>query len=114
MGLWIAYLAAALGLLAYKYVRYLYHARRNGKTGREATLEWLFEPSVDNVVSWLTTIAVVWVVGAVYIDSVVDYLSWVPRHPALAFLLGILAEKFAPDLAKYFVSRTVASFTRTV
>jgi hypothetical protein len=110
MSLWVGYLTGAGLALAYKYCRYIVVSRQSGINVRTATLEWLFEPSRDNGVSWVTTVAVVWVLGYMYIGDVLDMLNWLPTHPSIAFLLGSCTEMIAPTAAKWFINKLMKPF----
>jgi hypothetical protein len=108
--IWVSYLSAALLVLLYKWGRYVYFAALDeSKPVHEATMEWFFEASVANGVSWVVTIGVVWVFGAMYINQVTwSWFSWireVPVHAAIAFLFGALMEMIAPAVVKLIVSK---------
>lgn len=105
---WVAYLAGAGLTLTWKYVRYVLQ-RPIGKSVKQVTLEWMFEPSNANASSWVATVAVVWVVGGIYIDRVAflfgQELTGVPLHPSVAFFLGVIAEMLAPTAVKWTIKR---------
>jgi hypothetical protein len=110
--MWWAYWAGALLTLFYKFTRYLYLGTKNGGRGWKAvSLEWLFDPSADNTVSWGMTIGVVWIGGYLFIhrtDLLLGYLGLesesVTLHYSVAFLWGSICERFGPDIAKWAVS----------
>lgn len=104
---WTWYLLGALLALAWKWARYCYHGRRMGKSIKACSLEWFFEASQENAVSWVTTIAVVWCLGAIYIDRIVSLaaLSDIPVEECFAFLLGSLLEVIAPNIVKWIASK---------
>ncbi len=106
---WAFYLAGALLTLAWKLVRYCYHGVRMQKKISDLLFEWFFESSSENAISWITTIAVVWVIGVAYIARVdspwLPLLKLVPMHISFAFLLGSLMELAAPAAAKWLLSK---------
>lgn len=112
--IWTAYLAGALLALAYKFCRYLQESKLWGSNLKQATLEWFFEPSQDNAVSWVTTVGAVWVLGYLYVDQATAYFDWIPIHASVAFLLGTLAEMIAPAFAKWFAARVLKPFREGV
>lgn len=115
-GVWAAYLTGAFLTLVWKWSRWCWQEMK--KSGppvstatriRIATLQWIFEPSASNAVSWVTTFGIVWVFGVVYISGVSwTWFAWVreiPVHVAIAFLLGSLMEMIAPAIVKTIASR---------
>ena len=106
---WISYICGALLVLIWKYARYLYASKSFNKNWRQSTLEWFFAPTAENAVSWVTTIGVVWVIGAAYISridfKVSDWLNAIPLHASMAFLLGSLMEFAAPNCAKWILKK---------
>lgn len=104
---WAAYLTGAVLTLLYKYLRYLYVARKNGVPARQATLEWFLEPTTENRVSWAVTVGAVWVGGSIYIDRALEVtgLSQLPVLDSVAFLLGAMMETTAPAVAKWLASK---------
>ena len=108
---WIAYIAALLLSLAYKWARYVRTGRSLGKSIGQSSAEWCFENSLTNGVSWVTTIASFVVVGSIYIDRVilVPWFSDLPVHWSLAALLASLTEFTAPNVAKWLLSKIPTS-----
>lgn len=106
---WLCYLLGAALTLLYKWARYVWVGKTQGKSMKVATAEWFFDPSVSNTASWITTIGVVWVLGSAYIDGVVwlfgDYFKSIPVEKSIAFLLGSLIEMLAPASVKWIVSK---------
>lgn len=107
---WISYLGAALLVLLWKWARYVYFmALTEKKPIHDSTLEWFFEASIVNGVSWVATIGIVWSVGVMYIGRVTwIWFSWIqeiPVHAAIAFLLGALMEMVAPAVVKLIASK---------
>src|SRR5512139_1954906 len=108
---WIAYCLGAGLTLFYKWGRYVYIQHRTGLPIKQAAWDWFFEESAANYTSWITTVAVVWVGGAVYINKVgvgwfLDKaLDVIPMHIAIAFFLGNMMELVAPNVAKWFVGK---------
>lgn len=103
---WFFYLSGALLTLAWKLIRYVHISKQHGDTVRKALMEWFFEDSTDNTVSWVTTIGAVWVFGSVYIDRVVvwwDWLNAIPVTSAIAFFFGGMMEMVAPAITKSVV-----------
>ena len=100
---WFFYLLGALLTLAWKFVRYIHASKGHGDDFKKATMEWFFEDSIDNTVSWVTTIGAVWTFGAVYINRVVvfwDWLNVIPVENSIAFFFGGLMELLAPTITK--------------
>ncbi len=107
---WTFYLLGAFLALAWKWARYCYIGRvfcSPGKKIRQASLEWFFEVSQENLVSWATTVGIVWCLGAIYIDRIVNpaALTDIPVEECFAFLLGTLLEFIAPNIVKWIVSK---------
>ncbi len=111
MKLWIAYIVAALLVLAWKYTRYLYQNRDRRRW--TVTIEWFFEGSADNAASWVATIGVVWVLGFLYVGRIVILIPGLPIHPSIAFLLGALAEFIAPAIAKIITATVIRFFEKS-
>lgn len=112
---WIFYLLGAFLTLGWKLIRYLRHQKSLGIPTSEAFKNWIFEDSVENTVSWVTTIALVWVGGAVFIDlrsesGIFSFIQAVPMHNAIAFAFGGIMELAAPEAAKNFVKWLVSKF----
>lgn len=101
---WAWYLFGAFLALGWKLARYLYHGQNMlpRRSYRECLTEWFFEASQENAVSWATTIGVVWALGTIYIERIVniDALSNIPVSSCFSFLLGSLLEVIAPNLVK--------------
>ena len=104
---WSAYLAGALLTLAWKFAR----ARLNStQSWREFLIDWFFSPGLDNTVSWVTTVGLVWVIGVMYISRTVvwapaGYIAGLPLHSSIAFLLGSILEFVAPNATKWAVEK---------
>jgi len=110
---WAWYLIGAFLTLGWKLIRYLRTEHRKGIPLWEATGTWFFEDSVENTVSWVTTISLVWTGGAVLIDlreqqGIFSWINVVPLHNAIAFTFGGLMEVAAPSLAKNFVNWVIS------
>jgi hypothetical protein len=114
--IWFSYILGAILTLGFKYAKYLYDGNKTGTTSaghpwewKDATVEWFFEGSIANGVSWVTTIGVVWVFGSAYITRIEwlfgDYLQSIPLDYGIAFLLGSLMELIAPAAVKWIVSK---------
>ena len=89
--------------MAWKLIRYVRESKKHGDTTAKAIGEWFFEDSVDNTVSWVTTIGAVWVFGSIYIDRVAawwDWMSAIPVANSIAFFFGGLMEIVAPVVVK--------------
>ncbi len=108
--LWIAYIAAALMVLVYKYERYVYQNRHRPRG--EVTAEWFFENSADNASSWVATIGIVWMLGYLYVGQLVNLIPNIPVHPSIAFALGGLAEFIAPPVARLITATVLRFFER--
>jgi hypothetical protein len=105
---WTAYILGALLVLLIKWGKFVYYAAlKDNKHIHDATLEWFFEKTFDNITSWITTIAAVWVVGSIYIDRAISVtgLSDMPVVNSFAFLLGSLMEMTAPAIVKWTLSK---------
>ena len=107
--LWTAYLIGAILTLVYKWAKYCYEGNKLKKSMKDCTLEWFFEASLSNGISWVTTIGIVWTFGVAYIDHVVwlfgDYIKSIPLEPSIAFLLGSIMELLAPAVVKWIMSK---------
>jgi hypothetical protein len=104
---WICYLIGAIVTLAWKLSRYVYFEKKSGKPAGQSVIEWFFEKSGDNLVSWGTTIGAVWVIGSVYINQIglFDWKIPLPLDNGIAFFLGALMEMIAPSLAKWLTQK---------
>lgn len=106
---WISYFVGALLILSSKLIRYVAGAGKNGKTKKQAILEWFFEDTNSNYSSWITTIGAVWLGGYLYINQVESFLGQaLPKIPVAApvsFVLGCLMEMVAPNIVKLVVSK---------
>lgn len=112
MTLWLAYIAAAVLVLAVKLGRYIYQNRTRPRL--EVLAEWFFDSgSADNAASWVGTIGVVWTLGYLYIGEICTLIPGLPVHPSVAFLLGALAEFIAPAVAKIITSTVIRLFEKT-
>ncbi len=108
--LWAWYVAGALSTLAIKWASYVYHGRKIGKSAATASREWFLEATVENAVSWTTSLAnlaIAWTVGRAYINRlpVWDFLGSLPLDNSISFLLGIVAEIAGPNAMKWMLSR---------
>jgi hypothetical protein len=105
---WAFYLLGALLTLAWKLSKYIREQKAAGRPARQAIIEWFFEASAENAVSWITTIAVVWVIGDCYLRRVPflwDYLGQWPVEKSIAFLLGSIIEIIAPNVSKWILAK---------
>jgi len=106
---WIMYLLGALLALAWKWQRYCYEAKGRSIPFWQASREWFELETFESKTSWLITVAVVWVIGAVYIDRLdfewIATLAILPEHVSVAFLLGIVAEMIAPAIGKRIINK---------
>lgn len=104
---WTAYIIAWILSLAYKWARYVRTGKSLGKSIGCSTGEWFFEASLENGVSWVTTISSVFVVGGIYIDRLIvgTWFSGIPVHWSIAALLASLTEFWAPDFAKWLLKK---------
>jgi hypothetical protein len=109
---WAWWIVGALLTLAWKLARYIYAQKKLGYSLKVSLLEWFFEDSAENAVSWITTIGAVWVLGATYIDRLTIYEVSVPLplHNSLAFFLGGLAEFIAPNITKWITRKLSDKF----
>jgi hypothetical protein len=108
---WIAYILAAVLTLASKLYIYASIGINLGKSLRTCLKEWFLDPTLENASSWVGTIGVVWTLGYIYIERVVDVAGYLgpvfqslPVAVPIAVVLGWAAEMVAPDLLKKVVS----------
>lgn len=102
------YLLGAFLTLGWKLARYVRVEKKKGIPVHDAVAQWFFEDSIENTTSWLTTISLVWCLGAVYVDlrenaGIFSFMQAIPMHYAIAFALGGIMELAAPSLAKNLV-----------
>jgi len=105
MMIWLMYSAGVLACLLSKMGVYVKrHAGASGVWG--ATKEWFDVTVVEDKVSWVVTIVVCYLLGLSYIENITfgffeitGFLPSLPKHSAVAALVGFLAEALAPGLA---------------
>lgn len=105
---WIVYWAGAFLTLVWKWFVWCWTGWEQGKTVRQSTKEWFDISLTPDKASWITTIAVVWVFGSVFINKTVFLWEWVRSVPviwSIDFLFGSLMEKVAPDVVKWVVNK---------
>jgi len=104
---WFAYFLGFGLTLLYKWGRFVYEGRRDKKSIKQSTLDWLLEPSKENAASWTATIGGVWVLGSIYINRIVEVsgLTSLPIDNGIAFFLGTIFEFTVPNLVKWFVGK---------
>jgi hypothetical protein len=104
---WFFYLLGAFLTLVLKYINYIRGAKAHGKTMKQASIEWFIEPSASNAFSWVTTIGIVWCIGALYIDRImtISTISDIPVAKCFSFTLGSLMEIIAPNVVKWLVAK---------
>lgn len=107
--LWMAFIFAVLLTNLIKIARQM---REQAPDKHRSFLEAVGDFFVGDskaTISSITVIAVEWILGAVYIDRLgfgeASWLMSIPQHPAIACLLGSLAEGVAPLLVKPMVKR---------
>ena len=107
--LWIAYLFGAFLALFSKWGFWVHAGKfKYQKDVWTSTKEWFSIILLSEKVSWATTVGIVWVVGAVYIDKATflwDWLKIVPLDDSIAFLFGTLMEYIAPNAVKWVVTK---------
>jgi len=107
--LWLAYWIGAIAALAWKWVRWcLIGDCEYNKSWRQSTKEWFSLALREEQVSWVVTVGIVWVVGAVFVQRIeidLDLLKYVPVHYSTAFLLGSLMEFVVPAVFKWLLSK---------
>ena len=104
-GIWVAYFLGFGLTLLFKWGKAVYLGKKEGKTVKQVSLEWFFEPTLDNGSSWIATIGGVWVVGSIYINQIID-ITGIPNLPVdagLSFFLGSIFEMLVPNLTKWLV-----------
>lgn len=101
--IWFCYILGAVLTLIWKLGRYCYAQRKAGKSVKSAILEWFFEGTADNAVSWAATIGAVWVIGSIYINhlGIFNIALPLPLDYSIAFTLGGVMEVAAPNLGKW-------------
>jgi len=106
---WTFYLFGAVLALAMKWFRWTYNGSKQGKTVKESTLEWFAVDLLEDRVSWITTIGVVWVFGVVYLNRVpflwMNWIQSIPIEESIAFLFGSMMEWVAPAVVKWVVAK---------
>lgn len=109
MKIWIWYGVGAFLTLVWKLALYLYRGRKADRQYGAMLGEWFFEASKENATSWITTLAVVWAFGFLYIGNHViqgaEFIDKIPDAPPFAFLLGSLMELAAPAAAKWVLGK---------
>lgn len=109
---WVWYLAGAFIMLILKCVKSVAFEQGKGINTWVSLKSWFLENSRDNITSWATTVGVVWIIGALYIQrvnwSMIDFFNIVPVDESLAFFLGAVMEIIAPNVAKYLISKISA------
>lgn len=105
--IWLSYFLGFSLTLLFKWAKAVRAGKAQGKTMKQVTLDWFFEPSLENGSSWTATIGGVWVLGSVYINRLVDVvgLTDLPTHESIAFLLGSIFEVTVPNMVKWMVSK---------
>jgi hypothetical protein len=95
-------------------VKYVYWAKRGGKSGRQAIMEWFFDPTAENAVSWIATVGVVWAFGFLFIEASGSFtgifgtvFQYLPVACPIAFFLGYGMEMKAPDIAKWMLDKVL-------
>lgn len=114
---WLFYLLGAVLTLGWKLIRYCRHEKARNVPVRQLMREWFLEPTKENALSWLTTIAVVWAFGSAYIGRVnilqSEFLKSIPVNDSFAFLFGTMMEIWAPNAAKFILSKLPAADSPT-
>jgi hypothetical protein len=109
---WGFYLFGAFLALVWKYASWVYiGVVRNKQRFGTSSRAWFEFVTIDARVSWLATIAGVWVIGTIYIKQI--GISWLfggvlaglPVIDSFCFFLGIIAEYIAPALLKWLASK---------
>jgi len=106
---WIFYLSAAVLTLVWKWAKWCHTGKKLKKPVLLSTHEWFDIGLFEDKISWITTIFVVWLFGALYIDKVTwlfpEYFSAIPIHPAIAGLFGSIMEFAAPAATKFVINK---------
>jgi hypothetical protein len=106
---WACYTLGIVLTLGYKWMKYVKQRQKSGVSIKDATIEWFFEPSADNVTSWTVTIGLLWTFGTVYIFHIdIGFGDWFQKLPVMAplsFLFGALLELYAPAAARWVMSK---------
>jgi hypothetical protein len=109
LSIWISYITGALLTLAWKLGRYVYMQRKQGVAAHTTIMDWFFEDSTDNTVSWVATIGAVWIIGSAYVSQgeLLGISLSLPLDCSVAFFLGGMMEMIAPNVAKYVVQKVL-------
>jgi hypothetical protein len=108
--MWGWYLLGAFMALFAKYSTFLFIGlSRKGQKFLPTSKAWFEIVTIDSQVSWLASVAVVWLIGAMYIRQI--GISWLfggallglPVFREMCFLLGVLAEYVAPGFLKWLL-----------
>lgn len=104
----IYFLGAVITLFS-KYITYITYQDKEGDSLLKSTMDWFFEPSLNNASSWIATLAGVWLGGAIYIEKIplpyVDSLFDLPLNYGICFFLGVVMEAVAPFITKFVVNK---------
>lgn len=112
---WAWYIIGVIAALAWKCRRYCYESKGKGISMGKATREWFELETIGSKVSWITTIAIVLVVGTAAVDKIGaawlfgGILLGMPVTPPFMFMTGSMAEMIAPSVAKWLYSKMVPS-----
>jgi len=108
---WIMYLLGAIAALVWKWQKYCYESKGSGISFWKASKEWFELETTESKASWIVTFAVVWVIGAAYVERLNfdmlfnGALNAIPQHVSIAFLLGAVAEMTAPAIGEWIVGK---------
>ena len=108
---WTLYIIGALAALTWKWQKYVYESKGRGISFKKSSMEWFEIHTFNSKVSWVMTVAVVWVIGGLYVNQSetvwlfgID-LSMIPQQSSIAFFLGVVAEMIAPEIGKMFMKK---------
>ncbi len=114
MSNWFFYFLGFIGTLAWKWQRYCYEGKGAGVPFWQSSRKWFEITSFESKVSWFATIAVVWIIGSIYIGEInlkpllQDLGIQIPEIPVnrpTSLLIGVLAEFGAPAIAKKLLAK---------
>jgi len=110
----IAYFVG-LGLALLIKIGYFIYNRDKSKFTWLGALVHFFFADGASAGATLGTFAIGWVVIGIYVGDIqagmAEYIGSLPKHPAVAFLLGVAMESAAPPLFKAFISRVSGSMS---
>ena len=106
--LWIPYFSAVFLVTALYILRFIRSQKAAGIPARHAWINIALESDMASGTTWVGTLGVVWLLGAVYINRlpmISDWLAAAPHHPALAFCVGFSSTAVSPIVLSLLTKR---------